>query len=310
MFGSETYATLRRLAWLLHARDVELKLRNLGDAVAKANFNPNEPRVPAGNPDGGQWAGGGSSSPGSSSSILSDANPDPIIPGAQYAQTQVTVHTSALTGIESIDDTTTKLAHTLACILDGIEILPDTTPQKYGMIIHSLFANAVRFGGFEGIGSEDVETTFSIEPDARYGAKGSIRTDVVLRNAAGDIVAIYDVMTGKEPSGREGYAKFVKRPEPLQTFQFLRCISYMESRASILSPAKGSCGWLLFGNGIRYCHSFRMLLKRRTTPVSTLPCAKSLCCPTARLARSPNGKRRSTRKVSRFASPQAGRSMK
>jgi hypothetical protein len=132
---------------------------------------------------------------------MTDANPDPIIPGAQYAQTQVTVHTSALTGIESIDDTTTKLAHTLAGILDGIEILPDATPQKYGMIVHSIFANAVRFGDFEGIGFDDVETTFGDELDSPYGAKGSIRTDVVLRNIAGDIVAIYDVKTGKEPLG-------------------------------------------------------------------------------------------------------------
>jgi hypothetical protein len=59
----------------------------------------------------------------------------------------------------------------------------------------------VRFGDFEGIGFDDVETTFSLEPDARYGAKGSIRTDVVLRNTVGDIIAIYDVKTGKDPLG-------------------------------------------------------------------------------------------------------------
>lgn len=59
----------------------------------------------------------------------------------------------------------------------------------------------MRFGDFEGIGFDDVETTFSLEPDARYGAKGSIRTDVVLRNTVGDIIAIYDVKTGKDPLG-------------------------------------------------------------------------------------------------------------
>ena len=39
---------------------VETKLQALREAV-KANFDPNQPRVPAGNPDGGQWtdAGGG-----------------------------------------------------------------------------------------------------------------------------------------------------------------------------------------------------------------------------------------------------------
>jgi hypothetical protein len=63
MLGSDISAKLRRLAWLLRARDVEIKLKHLAEAVAEAKFNPNEPRVPAGNPDGGQWttgAGGGS----------------------------------------------------------------------------------------------------------------------------------------------------------------------------------------------------------------------------------------------------------
>jgi hypothetical protein len=49
---------LRRMGWLLHAYRLETKLRVLGCAV-KANFNPNQPRVPAGNPDGGQWTDGG-----------------------------------------------------------------------------------------------------------------------------------------------------------------------------------------------------------------------------------------------------------
>lgn len=63
----------------------------------KANFNPSQPRVPKGNPDGGQWTaegGGGDSGSGDSgrsggvrdSRILSDANPDnEWRSGAQYA---------------------------------------------------------------------------------------------------------------------------------------------------------------------------------------------------------------------------------
>lgn len=50
-------------------------------ATIKANFDPNQPRVPAGNPDGGQWTstGGGE--------ILSDASPDTFTkPSAQVAQ--------------------------------------------------------------------------------------------------------------------------------------------------------------------------------------------------------------------------------
>jgi hypothetical protein len=44
-----------------------------------------------------------------------------------------------------------------------------------------------------GIEYDDVETTFG---GAYYGAEGSVRTDVVLRDDAGNIIAIYDVKTG------------------------------------------------------------------------------------------------------------------
>jgi len=69
---------------------------------SKAGFNPGQPRVPAGNPDSGQWTGeGGSGAQGSSSDdhdrntgrndprILSDATPDNFFkPGAQLAQNE------------------------------------------------------------------------------------------------------------------------------------------------------------------------------------------------------------------------------
>ncbi|HET7446782.1 MAG TPA: hypothetical protein VFJ49_02510 [Methyloceanibacter sp.] len=54
----QTSAALRRIRSLLLANLLEEKLRNLERAV-KANFNPNQPRVPRGNPDGGQWTGTG-----------------------------------------------------------------------------------------------------------------------------------------------------------------------------------------------------------------------------------------------------------
>lgn len=60
--------------------------------VAKAGFDPNQPRVPAGNPDGGQWTStGGGRGTGSRVSdegrILSDANPDNLQkPGTRLVQ--------------------------------------------------------------------------------------------------------------------------------------------------------------------------------------------------------------------------------
>jgi hypothetical protein len=58
-------ACLHRVSWLVHARAVEVKLHDLKRAV-KAGFDPNQPRVPAGNPDAGQWAstGGGAANSG------------------------------------------------------------------------------------------------------------------------------------------------------------------------------------------------------------------------------------------------------
>jgi hypothetical protein len=53
-------------------------------------YNPNQPRVPAGNPDGGQWTDGGGSNSGGGGyndpRVISDADPESILPGQQYAQ--------------------------------------------------------------------------------------------------------------------------------------------------------------------------------------------------------------------------------
>ncbi len=132
--------------------------------------------------------------------VMSDATPDPIIPGEQYAQTRIEFGPNALSGISTIDNTTKILAGTLATVVD---ILPNGSGPLYGIAVHTAFATAVRAQGFPGIASSDVETTFSLAKTFRYGSKGSIRTDVVLRNDIGDIIAIYDVKTGGAKITRE-----------------------------------------------------------------------------------------------------------
>ena len=55
-------------------------------ALAK-KYNPNQPRVPAGNSDGGQWTSEGGSGLATDPRVVSDVAPDnPWIPGARYAQ--------------------------------------------------------------------------------------------------------------------------------------------------------------------------------------------------------------------------------
>jgi hypothetical protein len=56
-------------------------VRELLRDLHKAGFNPDEPRVPAGSPDGGQWT-----SEGGNGAVISDATPDNTWkPGGQYA---------------------------------------------------------------------------------------------------------------------------------------------------------------------------------------------------------------------------------
>lgn len=51
--------------------------------------------------------------------------------------------------------------------------------------------------GIQGVGPSDVEASFQLPP-GYDDAKESVKPDVVLRNYAGDIIAIYDVKTGDE----------------------------------------------------------------------------------------------------------------
>jgi hypothetical protein len=159
----------------------------------EGKYDPNQPRVPAGSSSGGQWTRVG----GPTGSAL-DASVDVVNPNAELAQigSQISFGPDALTGISGIDETTVALATTLAKVVDGIGLIPGADAARYGTAVHVMFATAVRLAGFPGIGFFDVESTFGPEPDARYGAKGSVRTDIVLRNEAREIIAIYDVKTG------------------------------------------------------------------------------------------------------------------
>jgi hypothetical protein len=52
------HAELLRLRCAVAAANFELKAKQLHRAI-QAKFNPDQPRVPAGSPGGGQWASGG-----------------------------------------------------------------------------------------------------------------------------------------------------------------------------------------------------------------------------------------------------------
>jgi HK97 family phage portal protein len=155
-----------------------------------AKFDPNQPRVPPGNSDGGQWTGG-------DGEALDDEGGDQeLLPENTQASMSRIDWRKGLTGIERIDTTSLALMNTLIASAEIAAFTPQSTPQLYGTLVHKLFANAVRLQGLRGIGYFDVEQTFGDVEDAPYGARGSVRTDVVLRNDIGDIIAVYDVKTG------------------------------------------------------------------------------------------------------------------
>jgi hypothetical protein len=176
-------------------------------ALYRSHFNPNQPRVPAGHPDGGQWTPEGAVPVGSghsgsekpSPSVWSghfkiDPDSDTGVPEVQQASAHPKFN-DWRTGISTIDDTTQALMDILDRTVTPMS-RAGMSPSRWGVLVHVTFATQVKLAGLPGIAPDDVETTFSLIPGARYGSKDSIRTDVVLRNAIGDIIAIYDVKTG------------------------------------------------------------------------------------------------------------------
>jgi hypothetical protein len=195
----------------------------------KANFNANQPRLPAGNPDGGQWVGEGSGSPADAGrtptpQTMTDETEFPIRPGQQYAAGprgpkdrlplphppmpgvgegisstyrpgQVTIVNNAQTGMSTVDETTEKLRTILEKVVNS---RGEGYGPEYGTAIHRDFGDAVK----DAIRSENlrgdirVEHTYPEGDEWWYSKKGTIRTDVVLRNDGGEVIAIYDVKTG------------------------------------------------------------------------------------------------------------------
>jgi hypothetical protein len=55
-------------------------------ALCERKYSADQPRVPAGDPAGGQWTSAGGSAGRNDPRVISDATPDPVRQGAQYAQ--------------------------------------------------------------------------------------------------------------------------------------------------------------------------------------------------------------------------------
>jgi hypothetical protein len=123
---------------------------------------------------------------------MSDAYPEPLIPGAQYAQAGIQQN-GAVTGNPRIDRTTERLLSVLA---DTIQSLGPGAGPIFGIRAHVEFGRRVEDLNIPGIRDKGVEQSFRLGSDARYGLEGTIRTDVVLRDREGIPIAVYDLKTG------------------------------------------------------------------------------------------------------------------
>lgn len=103
----------------------------------------------------------------------------------------------AKTGDPLIDSTTEKLNDILDRVVARIGPRLDLTATQYGKLVHDEFKREVLAAHLPGIDDEDLDKTFGVSEDASYGDKDSVRPDLVLRDDQGDIVAIYDVKTGR-----------------------------------------------------------------------------------------------------------------
>ena len=170
------------------------------------HYNPNQPRVPAGNSDGGQWTSTGHTigyplyadagfhgDPSQSGQVRTDISPEHSSGRRRYAQA----------GPPDPDDVLIKITQNILYDILGHvngSVAYSTRQYRvpewvYGIMVHTQFGHEVRARNLTGIGQAGVEQSFNLTQIVNYGAPG-IRTDVVLRNEAGDIIAIFDVKTG------------------------------------------------------------------------------------------------------------------
>ncbi|HWK97650.1 MAG TPA: hypothetical protein VNR39_19720 [Pseudolabrys sp.] len=196
-------------------RRAQLYLLTSAYAQWLTKYRPDQARVPAGSREGGQWTNeGGSGDFGDRTGAAQDGRPSNTgrvdvstekIDVDRYSaspfdiefvgsRTGVTIdYSRALTGVSTIDDTTKKLSETLGDTMSRVDFIPEWTPTLYGTAVHANFAAQVRSQGLRGV---EVEQSFRGGELGGDRSPGSVRTDVLLRNDGGDIIAIYDVKTG------------------------------------------------------------------------------------------------------------------
>jgi hypothetical protein len=158
-----------------------------------AKYDPNQPRVPAGNTDGGQWTGGGEGGAGSGDE---ESDQELLPEDSQSVAARSAITEDAISRNPLINRTSITLVKTLAEAMDRVR-REDYAPAQYGSRVHKEFADLLRQKGIEGIELVDIERSFGPQGPTYCGSSGSVSPDVILRDQTGKIIAIYDVKTGE-----------------------------------------------------------------------------------------------------------------
>ena len=146
------------------------EFEEIKQSIFGRKFRPDQLRVPAGNPEGGEWIREGTVWTVADKNALQD-------PAVERTQ-------------QILHNTLARVNASVASRRDAL------SAALYEIRVHTEFAQAVRDLNLPGIGEAGVEQSFDAKGLARYGMDGSIRTDIVLRNEKQEIIAIYDVKTG------------------------------------------------------------------------------------------------------------------
>jgi hypothetical protein len=162
-----------------------------------AKYSPDQPRVPAGSREGGQWTSGGGYGGGEGGDNAEGEEGDQeLLPeNARPIAAQSAITEDAIFRNPQINKTSVILVKTLAEAMNKVR-REDYEPAQYGSRVHKEFADLLRQKNVEGIELIDIERSFGPQGSTYYGANGSVRPDVILRDKNGKIIAIYDVKTG------------------------------------------------------------------------------------------------------------------
>lgn len=210
-------------------------------------YDPNQPRVPAGNPDGGQWTSEGGATSGEDLSDLPDgAKPvfapaviPPLVIGLESAlavfagllalntggrrpvfefnarefdgsEGEPGFAASRLLTREEVNDYCPRLNEVQARTDFAASILRRedfARPSEYGTAVHTNLKHQI-----DQLSDPNFRAEISLlkEQPATYGRPGSIRIDV-FENVGNGTVCVYDIKTGKEGLSPARFAEIAAR---------------------------------------------------------------------------------------------------